>query len=439
MSIVAEEAIYVPGLNFLSIYTLKIVENANSHATAVIAGAVEAKEAKKYYKEVHENERIDIKYRANGSNKILFSGVLRNITLDTKDNCVIKLELISLSYLLDISREKRTYQQIGKNISEIMKQAAGSRAGIFFNGNNKVTEAMVVQYNETAWEFILRMAAFCGEPVFPNVNYTYPSVTIGSRGSGSSQGRVTAKGTAQSYNSRSIVYAGTKMGGYLVSNTTITLEKSELKTLYRCSAKGAIVPARVYPPIYVGKVVNGTVKAVDIDKVQVHITDIDENYDEQSNTWFPYSAAYSSTENEAGIYCMPMEGDPVRVFLPSEELKDAFVAGSVTSRLICSEPENKVFTSPYGMTVLFTKEGMRLTAGDNKVYINLTKDNGIMIRSNKNIAMIARGNINAAAAEGNIILQSDKEITIGTDNSKVTLIKEAADRMYMVGPQINVK
>lgn len=439
MSIIAEESIYVTGLNFLSIYTLKIEEKANCHAVAVITGLVEENEAKRFYQGVHENERIDIKYKVNGNIDTIFSGVLRNISLDTTNNCVLKLELISLSYLLDITKEKHTYQQIGKNISDIMRQAVDGNAVIFFNGNDKATEAMLVQYNETDWQFILRMAAFCGEPVFPNINNTYPSISIGSRRQGNSEGRTTSSGTSQSYASEKLVYAGTKIGSSIVSYTTITLEKSELKTLYGCTSKESIVPFNVNPPIYIGKVVNGIVKAVDIDKVQVHITDIDEEYDAQSNTWFPYMAAYSSSENEAGIYCMPMEGDPVRVFLPSEELKDAFVASSVTSRSIDSDPENKVFTSPYGMSVLFTKVGMRIAAGDNKVYIDLYKDGGITLKSDKNIAIVSRGNINASAPEGNIYIQAGKEISIGTDNSKLTMLMEGLNRIYMVGPQINIR
>jgi hypothetical protein len=438
MSIITEGSISVTGVRFITIQEFKIDQCANSHATAVIAGIVEEEEAQNYYSGAHENERIEIKSQGRA---MLFSGVLRNVRLRSQNNCaILTLELISLSYLLDISKENRTYQEIGKNISEIIRESMGGRGELYFHGTDKASEAMIVQYHETSWEFLLRMAAFCEEPVFANIGDSYPGITIGVRNSSNNTGRVTVSGAASGFVSTALAITGTRTGGNsIISTASAALQKGELVSSYQCAAKEAIVPVNFNKPTYVGKVVQGIVKAVDIDKIQVHITDIDNEYDGASNTWFPYSTAYSSTINEAGIYCMPLVGDPVRVFLPSEELKDAFAASSVTVRAVCGDPENKAFVSPYGMSVLFTKDGMRIAVEGGEVYINLFKDGGISLKSNKSIGILSQGNINTNAAEGHIALQSDKEISIGTENSRITLLKEKSERMYIAGPQIFIK
>lgn len=62
-----------------------------------------------------------------------------------------------------------------------------------------------------------------------------------------------------------------------------------------------------------GKMYTGIVQAVQKDQVQVHLVDIDSEYDGAGNVWLPYSTAYSSSDG-SGFYCMPAEGDQVRVF-----------------------------------------------------------------------------------------------------------------------------
>ena len=98
----------------------------------------------------------------------------------------------------------------------------------------------------------------------------------------------------------------------------------------------------------------GIVQAVQKDQVQVHLVDIDSEYDGAGNVWLPYSTAYSSSDG-SGFYCMPAEGDQVRVFFPGSDEGKAFAASSVS---VNSAPDvtDKQWRGPEGKQILMQKK-----------------------------------------------------------------------------------
>lgn len=172
-----------------------------------------------------------------------------------------------------------------------------------------------------------------------------------------------------------------------------------------------------------GKMMKGTVKAVNMDKVQVHVTDIDKEYDGGGDWWFPFSTAYSSSDG-SGWYCMPEVGDEVRVFFPSGQEGEAFAASSVFS---CppQNPHHKSWKAPGGKEILLTDEGMYIIAKSGKIYINLTDEKGVEIYSDKEISIMSDTKVSISAASEVDIVASN-EIIIGTEEAYIDLNKSSA-------------
>ena len=172
-----------------------------------------------------------------------------------------------------------------------------------------------------------------------------------------------------------------------------------------------------------GKMMKGIVQAIDKDKVQVHLTDIDKGYDSGGNWWFPFSTAYSSSDG-SGWYCMPEEGDEVRVFFPSGKEGEAFAASSVCMNPP-SNPKHKSWKAPGGKEILLTDEGMYIIGKSGKIYINLTDEKGIEIHSDKDISITSDSKISVTSAD-EVHIVAENEIMIGTAEAYIDLTKNTA-------------
>lgn len=419
----------VTGISYLSVQKLEITQRVNHHAMAEVHLEVEREEGQSYMQEVHEGEVVTI-----GIPEIVFAGLIESASINYEDSyTVLKLNLVSTSMLWDLQKINRSYQKIGTNYSRIMKQSTNGLGTIEFYGNDLVSDSLIVQYQETVWEFILRLASVCGEPVYVDPADTAPHITVGSGNSKETHSSTVSGTGGEAGKTRGYVSLGGKTaGGAGIGATKSSMAQGELITSYNSMPADGLVPVTP-PPKFAGRVMAGTVQAVERDMVQVHITDLDNDYDSGSNTWFQYSTLYSSGTNDAGIYCMPIVGDPVRVFFPSENLSEAFASSSQTVRGVLSDHEEKGFHTPDGMTVLFGKEGLFLSCKNKNIEILLYKDGRVAISSETAIGIHAKGNVAMMANEGEISVQSDEKICLVTGNSMISMGKK---EMLMVSDRI---
>ncbi len=407
----------IEGVSYLHVLKLDIRQAVNAHARAEVIFTIDIQAGKKYMEEVQEMEAVSI-----GIPKVIFIGVIENAKIQYEDTyATIALKLISTTSLWDVQRVNRSYQIIGDSYSTIMNKAINGNGIIEFQGKDKISETMIVQYKETTWEFILRLAAECGEVVYVDPASRVPHIFIGSSGqSGSYSGNVAGteafSGRAEQY----VPLTG-KVNGRNISSSSTVMENGQLVSSYESKALSGLLSTQ--KPKFGGRVMAGTVKAVKKDQIQVHITDLDGEFDGGSNTWFPYSTAYSSEANHSGIYCMPVEGDSVRVFFPSEDLSQAFASSSNTMRGLLEDHEEKCFQTPQGMKVLFMKDGLHLMCNNKMIVIELLKDGRVNFYSETSIEVHAGGNVEFSASEGNIQIESGDYIHMATGNSLISIDK----------------
>lgn len=450
MTKITYENLKISTIPYLHILELRIEQKANEHGRARIVCEVEPDIAQECIEKITEEDTCKII----GNNKILFCGVFVKLEVQHQaEATLLEIGLESTSKILDYGYEKHSYQQTSATYGQIMKQAVERQNGqLIMREEDRTVPGLVVQYRETIWEFVKRMAAECGTCVITDNRNVKPKIYVGIPDyeevfiTPQNKGNFGSSGYTEKF-----LYVGAMIKGECITKTESVMESGVLRTYYE-TAKLSRIPKLISSDTHVqkfslaGKVFAGIVQKVEADKLQVHIADLDEQYDDAGDWYFPYSTLYSSSNNEAGYYCMPQKDDAVRVFFPTDRAEDAFAASSVNMRGARDNMLEKCFQSPSGMEVLFTEKGLYITCKGKKVFINLEKDSGITIEADTSITMFASQNVKLHAYE-NIKVTSKSEIYLGTDTSFVHLGKSQSvedensmvDGIDVYAPKIFVK
>ena len=151
----------------------------------------------------------------------------------------------------------------------------------------------------------------------------------------------------------------------------------------------------------------------------------DENTQQDINIWYPYATVYS-TPDGTGWYCMPELGDRVRLVIPQQQEREAFVVSSVhveTNSADRSNPSHKSFKSKYQKEVRFTPDSIVIT--NNKgTRIELTDREGIHIVSGHSIMLEAAEDILLNSDTGSMIIAGDASVNLRQKGTSIQLDKE---------------
>lgn len=437
MQVITYKSIKVDGIPYNKILQLTIQHNANDHGTATIVGELDYEKGKDCLSRMDETTGISISTTSEGQPAKLFSGIISNAKLEHEGNyATMYAEIVSSSALLDIQKNKKSFQNTGKTYEQILNDAFSGSGTVNFAVSDKAIGNLIMQYNETNWEFTKRMASVFNAPVIASIITKKPYVTIGLPPANrtvtvdESKKTLAVEGLKVSKMSQNNLVSGMSGGdaaatggssyGYAyigdnlsmdgatkrISGVNAVLVDGILKMNYACKAEKGFAQPTTKNAQASGKMFTGKVQAVEKDKVQVHLVDVDSSYDGGGTHWFPYSTLYSSQDG-SGFYCMPEVGDTVRVFFPSNNEGDAFAASSVNVSPL-DNVKHKKWRTPGGKEILMTEEGLYITCNQNKVYINLEDENGISIYSDKDINILSTSNI---------LVQSQKELTMHAENS----------------------
>lgn len=133
--------------------------------------------------ETKRNSTIKIFVSQNEKEKLFFSGVLYSIALEGKEKGKVILKAVSYSFLLDIKRKQRSFQRNSMYYSDLLKEILLPYHGDFMildkKGEKRTVKVPVVQYEETDWQLINRLASCYGSLVFPAAIGEHPQVYLG--------------------------------------------------------------------------------------------------------------------------------------------------------------------------------------------------------------------------------------------------------------------
>lgn len=448
METITYQNLKVEGTPIRKVTDLVIDHGMNTYGTAMVTGEVSIAEGEAFTSRADGTTQVKITTTASGQPSVLFVGIVDNAAVSKMaDYALLTVALKATAYRLDMQKNNKSYQNLASTYEEVISKAIDGKAAVDMQVSDKATGQLIMQYQETPWEFAGRMASQLGVPICANVTTDKPVITIG-----------VPKGT-KSYALPDVEYVSMAEAGSNVSGTGIstmqymelgdtiiyggssgqaghihaTLKDGILRTMVSAAKKQSFAQAVRYNQAAAGRMFKGKVQAVEKDKVQVHLVDIDESYDGGGNLWLPYSTAYSSSDG-SGFYCMPKEGDEVRVFFPSDNEKDAFAASSVNVSPL-DNPKDKKWRSPAGKEILLTEGGIYITCKGEKIYINLEDENGITISSDKDINVMTVNNM-LLYAQKQLTVQAENKILLSTGSSYIDMTPE---EIQMAGKKILIK
>lgn len=439
---------------FLDILELRQEEEINQHGRMIISGHISDDQEEEYLGlltgKVWETVQA---VGMDGEVKTLFTGIVTDFSVSVlNDQRKLTLELMTGSILMDEKKHFRSYQNPSVTYEQIFRETAVGYADSSVSFSKPYSEApgeLVLQYEETDWNFLKRLAGRSHQFLVPDsrmkgvrIYYSIPQgmpfeIPAGSRytirkdlggyRNKICQGMAVSEADCMEYiiqcrePHRIGDYAslyGMKCYIYKIQSR---YEGGELlHCCYLKREKGIEVP-EICNKEMAGCALDARITKVKEDKVQVSLLG-DENAHQTINIWYPYATVYS-TPDGTGWYCMPEPGDMVRLMIPQHQERDAFVASSVhveTDSPDRKDPSHKVFKSRYQKEVRFTPDSIVIT--NNKgTRIELTDAEGIHIVSAHSIMLEAAEDLTIASDTGSLIVAGDSFVNFRQKGTSIQL------------------
>lgn len=145
------------------ILDIQIQHKINEHSTLYIRALLSDDVKDNYIKECIQGSKVGLKLRNSEKNDVLFYGMVKDIELEVvQGSYYMILYAVSYSYLLDVEKKNRsfqnkqkTYVSLENEIMEVYSKAMISDVA----SKKKELGKFIVQYQETDWEFLKRLAS----------------------------------------------------------------------------------------------------------------------------------------------------------------------------------------------------------------------------------------------------------------------------------------
>ncbi len=416
------------------IVEMKVEQSLNHHAAMYLKGIVPKENGDSGVMDTDDSTVVTV----SDQDGVIFRGLVQNIRASFQGEvCYLEVWAASFSVKADTDVLSRSCQEGGMNYQPSGEQMARE------NGISQSQEAspqsnnnLLLQYQETNWEFLKRIASHNHSVLLPSVEEPkfYFGIPKGNqKGSllsyrfsvGKNIGRyrrhtgagvdaapddsleymVTADDSVLSIGD-TVDYNGNAL---FVREALIHLADAVLTCRYvLCPENGLKVPVS-YNQHITGLTLSGQVLELNQDTVKVLLC-VDESQDTAKAYAFPYITPYSA-ENHTGLYLMPEPGDVVNIQFPTEDESLAVALSSYrqveSDRM--GDPNVKYLRTPNDKEIKISPEEILITAKTGGLYIRLNQDDGIEVFSQHGIMVNTLSSIDVTAA-GHISLTAGTNI-----------------------------
>ncbi|MCI8770126.1 MAG: DUF2345 domain-containing protein [Lachnospiraceae bacterium] len=446
------------------ILELELIKRTNEHARLRVRGVLAEGEEDQLIEEQWGEKPM--KLLEGGT--VLFSGAAVDVGVICENGVYyLEAEAVSWTVKLDQTEKKRSFQEKGLSYQSIVNQLAGEAGGkAECNAPEKQVRNLLLEYRETDWEFLKRLASHSNSVLVPDPKAEKPSFAFGAGDGKEYKGEAIKLGDFAvrkrvshfrelsqaediSYQEQDAVeytlrtdHAALEIGDYIhfkgkklyVREANIHLKGSVFTCRYDLTTKTGLSAKKLCHPYISGLTLNGTVLKAEGDKVKVHLA-IDGKQEEGKAYPFPYATGYSA-EGHTGWYVMPEEGDTVQVVFPSEDENDAYAVQSVRQEDTdkTADPKVKYLRTPDGKEIKLDKEEILITAKDNITYIRINEKDGVEIITDKEVQVTSGGSVTVASGD-RISMTSTNDFSIVSGKN---LLISAADSIAMACKENNL-
>lgn len=350
-------------MNMTDIY-VKIDHGLNRHATAHIQGMLTKETQDIYVKLAEQTTQISIQLIKSNDIQITFYGLLTNIQTYAEDVghkslYFISMQVVSYTQLMDITSQFRVFQDVTMTYKKLIQDVTEPYQAQFQMeaGEFDPLKQFTLQYEETDWAFLMRMASRFYTALLPDISSPFPRFKFGltqfkHRGSLKQYNYTVNKNimgyreinantwidsteeidvtTYQVYfeNEGKALRMGDTVlyyGKYLYVNEVIyeirdhNLYTQVSLTRYDALKRAKFLNHRIQGTSIIGQVVKRTNNQLKLffPKFETLLLPVEKMND------FEYATVYSA------FYCMPEVSDFANLYFPTNEEMDAFVNNSI--------------------------------------------------------------------------------------------------------------
>ena len=385
---------------------------------------------------------------------VLFNGLVTDFAFGQNGyETILELQLNSGTILMDRQKHFRVFQN---EEADCMKLYQGLTLA-YPKGQVKAaeekeekTKGVLIQYQETDWQFLKRLASRTGRYLVPMNQRKGCGYTLGlptGRERKMETQRIRQQLNMGDYltkqenglaslsssdmvelilNSREIYQLGDRLSWqgkeYCIYQIETAYDGAECVHSYYLKTKAALQVVAAHHEGIGGASFSATITNVQKDKVQVEIEG-DEWKSADGKKWFLYSTVYSSPDG-TGWYCMPEIGDSVRLYVPERE-EDSFILSAVHKETDASRqnPDYKSFKTRYGKELLFTPDTILFT-NNQGMLVEMNDSEGISIISDKDVLIEAADKLTIASEAGSLLVAAEEALQVKQGGTSMTLSED---------------
>ena len=435
--------VYLP-IKLDSVLFIEYIQEFDEHAKITIKAILHADETEENVYEMNMKDTLLLKEKE----KILFCGVPTKVRTKVVGGVVhVEIEGKSKSILLDVQKKKRSFQK-KQTYKNMMENVLGSD-GILYMQNDletKKKEQLVVQYRETDWDFIKRMASHLHVPVCPKINMEKTGIYVGKQEHKQIEqetayykvkknveeyvkyhvqdASVTNKEFTSLYIRSDKQYViGDWMkhanGKYIVSKVHMKYEDGMPRYYYTLKNEKGFKWRKKFQKKIAGCSINGKIIKVQKDQVKLHLC-IDKTQAVEEALWFQVAIGYTA-EGSTGLYTAMDEGENVKLFFPSADEGKAYVRcvdkNDSDSSQHFSDPVTKSYGTPYGSCMQATKDGFLISCVKDEIFVRMTESDGIVLESAENVEIFTEKKIDMECKK--LSITSQDKIIFNTTGSNI--------------------
>lgn len=423
---------------FSKINTCSFTARPNEHAKLFIEGYVQEDDAVRLEQMQMSGTYCEI--RDGASATVIFSGIYRAVSVHHVNGLItVKAEIVSATQMLDHEKKSRSFQDAeatyGQIVNEVLSDCPGAVALLCKEADTPIGKPLI-QYRETDWMFIKRLAGMLGISLVSDYRTFVPMFSFGTFDSnttavetpqygkqisekyyrnGGKQGGC-YKGDYQSFcfQERKNIPLGNKVsfggGTFMVHEQKGELRNGELIYTYQIGRQGFFAQPVVNRGGMGRVAVKGKIISTEGETVQVAL-DMDGNKTEAARYSFPWTPVQGNA-----FYCMPEIGTCAVVCF-TEHGAYAFASlrmnGEENSEF--SAPSRRCFTSKEGKRLRFYPNTLSFEASDN---LQIRLEKMMLLQSHRRLEITAAGRIEFEG--GSIRLDSPIQIESECLNEKAS-------------------
>jgi hypothetical protein len=412
------ENLCVQDLDYAHIIDFSSCEKMNEHGYATVT--IEIDEGKQDEMEVW-NEWVPVTVFDKVSGHKLFAGVLLEAEgFWQNTSYVIEMRLGSGTCLLDREKHFYSYQNKQKYRS-LLDQVLGQEAKVSFRVEDKEVPGLLVQYEESDWEFVKRLGSHFGNCVVPEIHIDNGSRFYFGWESGEDYGEIEPfdycekveerfyhakafdKDTKKRDHLRYQIESGEdyKIGGqvtyrgstWYIEEKTTYLADGVIKYKYSLASKKSLQWQAAENLKLHGKEIAGTVTGRKGEQLQVDL-DMDKGEKKSQRPSYPWMPETGNL-----LYCMPEIGERVRLYFCNNHEDSAICINCARENKFPSKwvrkPGRKRFIVRKKRKLLLLKKKMEFRSLNNRFSlkdkggISMTTDGGLQIQAGKEVYLEA--------------------------------------------------